>query len=229
MLKMPLDVFEILNTRTNAYYQTEAAVKLEPFATSYEQRGTLKTRASRILRALGANSLPHIFVSMFKGDPTHLPDVFSGRFERRVFDFIPKLEHITKYEKADKCKQSVLGSVGHLALEHDEKNAVIVQLQGSANFHEGDEPVDKDTRDQYLRWQEALIESAKLYCKENGLTLWMLHEKEYDHQYGPAKINIPAKYWPFRKKYALHAEPVTDPLYRKFKAFKIFEPESADD
>lgn len=227
-VRMPLHVFRILSGQTSVRH--EVNVEVQPFASSYETKGALKKRASAINSALGVPRQKHAFISVISKPPRALPNMFfSAGLEHRVFDFIPGLAHIMIYQNEDVHGQSVIGGVGHLALAHDGKNAVITQLQGNVKGYDG-RGVPEEIRGEYVRWQEALIESAKLYCKENNLTLWILHEKEYDTQIARASgVYVPAKYAPFRKKYALHNTPQIDPVYEKFRAFKIFEPPGASE
>lgn len=205
-----------------------------PFASS-EANGEFKERADAIAVNLSerkGKNLRRIVVSVTPRRPNLLPSEFRiNGIEHYTFDFFPKQDHLKDYEDSDYWKQSIVGAVGHLVVSVSGKNAVITQIQGNAKPADGEvkakgkkPEIGESVRMEYAGWQEALIEAARQFCREKGLKLWILKEtvyREANSSYSAQAADLPSKYAPLRKKFALTKTPATDPVFERYQAYPI--------
>ena len=206
----------------------------KPFASEFA-KGILKRRAESLKQTLaqrqaGVNA--RLVISLSKRIPAQLPHSFHDAGAHYTFDFFPEKQHVQNYANADIHEQSVIGAVGHLSIAIDGKgrNAVITQIQGNTSRERG--VVSSKTRGKYLKWQEALIEAAKLFCGERGLNLWMFTPAVYGQEAklqdpnASARIKlalqeVPGKYEKILEKHAPPQEPELDPVFHEFPALLI--------
>lgn len=222
-------LFEKLNQR-------EDFTPITPFASNLDRLGPHMARATRLAKKTRWGKKTPIVVALRKHVPTFFPSQFrKSELKHITFDFIPKEKDLIHYSNADRWRSSVRGSAGHLTLSISGKHAVITEIQGHAATDLTDDlkPLPKEVRENNKKWQEVLIHSAIEYCEQNGLNLWILHETEYKkageegkkaetYDSNGRKVNIPAFYWPFRKKFALTEQPTVDPVFGKHQAFPVY-------
>jgi hypothetical protein len=143
------------------------------------------------LEKLGRSPPRFAAIAQHSATPRHLPDSlknlesFHG-YQVRTFDFLPLPEHADYFADRDPWKQTLRGSIAHLALliNPQKREALVAQVQGNARPVIGDEfgggePVKlegkplKEFKENLLPYSNShlsLVFAAKHYCNENGLT-----------------------------------------------------------
>ncbi|MFH0922853.1 MAG: hypothetical protein V1811_02225 [Candidatus Micrarchaeota archaeon] len=211
-----------------------------PFA-SVSGTKVLRRRAIAVLERAGFKG-NELVVSVTSRHPNLRPPAFDPALlpgsRELTFDLFPHRSHLNAYAESDNLRQTIAGAVGHLSLVVRRGNAVITQIQGNASSDVT--PVEKAVREQYSGWKDVLIEAAKEYCKENKLTLWLLHKGAYekahlswfgaetlektDRKALAERLNIKAKYASLARKHARGRILETEPVFREFEGYRIFEP-----
>ncbi|NUN11486.1 hypothetical protein HUU53_02475 [Candidatus Micrarchaeota archaeon] len=194
--------------------------KLEPFVSTLSEHEEVRNRTNQIIEVLKKNKLPtrltnHVVIGVSGLLPNWTLRGFGGG-KQVTFDFFPKKEHQPPYLAADKYTQTIQGTVGHLSMELNGRSAYISQLQGNAS-----EPISAQIRRHYYGWQEALLEAAKQYCRENNLKLIVLEPRVYEERvFGePKPGEVAEKY----EKLLKHAkkEPIDTPYHAKGFEIKL--------
>jgi hypothetical protein len=229
--KIYAQVREFLSVPENRHKASRSDFPVpRPFASVFGT-GKLRERADALLERTGFKGRG-LVVSVTGRPPSMRPPAFDPALlpgaRELTFDLFPHESHLGYYAVSDNLHQTIVGTVGHLSLVIWRGHAVITQIQGNASSEVI--PVEDSIRSQYSGWKDVLIEAAKEYCREKGLTLWLLHKRDYEAENlrviaDLAEVpGIKAKYASLSRKHGRGKKAETEPVFQKFEGYKIFEP-----